>query len=80
MNDLRHPKPKKSKRLNEYILIRVEATEKNGFEETAAVAGVSLSSWIRERLRLAPICELEGVGRRVPFVPEIPLGGLDERD
>ena len=80
MNDLRYPKPKKSKRLNEYILIRVEVTEKNGFEEAAALAEVSLSSWMRERLRLAAIRELEGAGRRLPFVPEIPLGGLDERN
>ena len=44
------------------------------------MAGVSLSSWIRERLRLTAIREMEGAGRRVSFVLEIPLGGLDERN
>ena len=41
------------------------------------IAGISLSSWIRERLRLAAIRELEQAGRKVPFVPKIPLGGTD---
>lgn len=60
----------------EILQIRVSDTEKEGFELAAALAGISLSSWVRERLRLAAIRELEGAGRRVPFVPEIPLGGV----
>jgi len=55
--------------------IRVSDEEKEGFELAAALAGISLSSWVRERLRLTAIRELESAGRRVPFVPEIPLGG-----
>lgn len=55
--------------------IRVAGEEKQGFELAAALAGVSLSSWVRERLRLAAIRELESAGRRVPFVPEVDLGG-----
>lgn len=60
----------------EILQIRVSDTEKEGFEIAAALAGISLSSWVRERLRLSAIRELESAGRRVPFVPEIPLGGL----
>ncbi len=60
----------------EILQIRVSDSEKEGFELAAALAGISLSSWVRERLRLAAIRELEGAGRRVPFVPEIPLGGV----
>ncbi len=71
-----HGRPK---RLDEYIEIRVATSEKDGFEEAAALAGISLSSWVRERLRLAAIRELESAGRRVPFVPEIPLGGSNAR-
>jgi hypothetical protein len=60
----------------EILQIRVSDTEKEGFELAAMLAGISLSSWVRERLRLSAIRELEGAGRRVPFVPEIPLGGM----
>jgi uncharacterized protein (DUF1778 family) len=66
---------KKRPTKDEYIEMRVTASEKEGFALAADLAGISLSSWIRERLRLAAIRELEGAGRRVPFVPEIPLGG-----
>ncbi len=61
---------------SENLQIRITDSEKEGFELAAALSGISLSSWVRERLRLAAIRELESAGRRVPFVPEIPLGGL----
>jgi hypothetical protein len=59
----------------EILQIRVSDSEKEGFELAAILSGISLSSWVRERLRLAAIRELESAGRRVPFVPAIPLGG-----
>ena len=58
---------------SEILQIRITDTEKEGFELAAALSGISLSSWVRERLRLTAIRELESAGRRVPFVPEIPL-------
>ena len=39
------------------------------------MAGIPLSAWVRERLRLTAIRELEGAGQRIPFIPEIPFGG-----
>ena len=60
---------------SELLQIRVTDAEKEGFEIAAALAGISLSSWVRERLRLTAIRELEGAGQRVPFVPEIAMGG-----
>ncbi len=63
----------------EVLQIRVTGPEKEGFELAAALAGISLSSWVRERLRLTAIRELESAGRRVPFVPEIPMGGSNAR-
>ena len=42
--------------------------EKQGFREAAELSGIGLSTWIRERLRMAAIRELESAGRRVPFV------------
>jgi len=71
---MQHMKPK-----TESLMIRVTDVEKEGFELAAALAGISLSSWVRERLRLTAIRELEGAGRRVPFVPEIPVGGEHAR-
>ncbi len=65
--------------MGDIIKIRVENSEKEGFEEAAMLAGISLSSWVRERLRLSAIRELEGAGRRVPFVPDIPLGATNAR-
>lgn len=59
----------------ENVQIRISKAEKDGFELAANLAGVSLSAWIRERLRLAAIRELESAGRRIPFVASIPLGG-----
>jgi hypothetical protein len=59
----------------ELLQIRVSGSEKEGFELAALLAGVSLSSWVRERLRMTAIRELEGAGRKVPFVPDIPMGG-----
>ena len=63
----------------EVLQIRITGSEKEGFDLAAALAGISLSSWVRERLRLTAIRELESAGRRVPFVPEIPFGGPNER-
>jgi uncharacterized protein (DUF1778 family) len=60
------------------ILIRVTAAEKDAFELAASLAGISLSSWVRERLRLTAIRELEGAGKRVPFVESVPLGGPND--
>ena len=60
------------------LQIRLTEAEKTGFEQAATLAGIPLSSWVRERLRLAAIRELESAGRRVPFVPEIPFGDAND--
>lgn len=55
------------------LQIRLADAEKQGFQEAAGLAGIPLSSWVRERLRLAAIRELESAGRQVPFVSPIHL-------
>ena len=55
------------------LQIRLEADEKEAFEEAARLSGLALSAWVRERLRWAAIRELEGVGEPIPFVKRIPL-------
>ena len=61
--------PKSSGKLkSESVLIRVEASEKAAFERAAEVAGTSLSSWARERLRIAALRELDNVGEQAQFM------------
>lgn len=50
------------------ILIRLSASEKAGFREAAEIAGIGLSTWIRERLRRAAVRELEEAGQVAPFL------------
>ncbi len=57
------------------IQVRLSVPEKLGFEQAAELAGIPLSAWVRERLRLTAIRELEGAGQRIPFIPEVPFGG-----
>jgi hypothetical protein len=60
------------------LQIRLTEDEKRGFSAAAALAGIPLSSWVRERLRLAAIRDLESAGQKIPFVKPIHLGGPDE--
>jgi hypothetical protein len=48
--------------------LRVEETEKQGFEKAAALSGLSLSAWARERLRRSAVRELEEASLPIPFI------------
>jgi uncharacterized protein (DUF1778 family) len=48
--------------------MRIMPTEKQGFKAAAALSGLELSSWIRERLRQAARKELDQAGQSVPFL------------
>jgi len=74
------PKKASSEKQAVTLIMRVRTSEKEAFQQCADLAGISLSSWFRERLRLAAIRELESAGRRIPFVQEIPLGGSHEQN
>jgi hypothetical protein len=50
------------------VIIRLSEMEKQGFREAADMAGIGLSTWIRERLRHAAIRELEQAGQIAPFI------------
>lgn len=54
--------------------LRLTHGEKSGFTQGAELVGRPLSSWVREKFRLAAIRELENPVRHVPFVTEPPLG------
>ncbi|MGO4871002.1 MAG: DUF6290 family protein [Roseiarcus sp.] len=55
------------------LQIRLQDAEKEAFERAAELAGISLSSWVRERLRAAAIRELEGIGQTAPFINRVPF-------
>jgi hypothetical protein len=59
------------KRKEELLQIRLEVLEKQAFEDAASLAGLALSAWVRERLRLSARRELEESGRTVAFLPSL---------
>jgi predicted HTH domain antitoxin len=48
--------------------IRVSENEKTAFSRAAEIAGVPLSAWMRERLRIAAFRELDNVGETAEFL------------
>ncbi len=61
--------PKEADRLrSESLLVRVESTEKEAFKSAADLAGVPLSTWVRERLRQIALRELQGAARPIAFL------------
>jgi hypothetical protein len=52
---------------SEIIRLRLAPVEKQTFQEAASLAGLSLSAWMRERLRRSSASELEEAGEQVPF-------------
>jgi CxxC motif-containing protein (DUF1111 family) len=61
--------PKEADRLrSESLLVRLETTEKKTFQEAANLAGVPLSTWVRERLRQVAVRELGKASRPVAFL------------
>ena len=57
----------------EAVQIRVRPSEKAAFTLAAEIAGISLSAWVRERLRQTAARELEAAGRKIPFLKDITL-------
>ncbi len=63
----RPPKQKGSAKIR-YLQVRVSDPEKAAFDTAADLAGLDVSAWVRERLRLAARSELEGYGKPVSFL------------
>lgn len=53
---------------SEALLVRLEDAEKAAFRDAAELAGVPLSSWVRERLRQVASKELSSAHLPVPFL------------
>lgn len=55
---------------NESLLVRLEPNEKEAFKGAADLAGISLSSWVRERLRQIAVRELQAASQPIPFIKQ----------
>ena len=55
----------------EELKVRMTEEERRAFEDAAKVAGISLSAWMRERLRTAARKDLEDAGLPISFIEEI---------
>ncbi len=64
------PRSDPAKTKSQPVQIRMEAAEKHAFNAAAELAGLSLSAWMRERLRLAARDELAKNGRVASFLKE----------
>jgi hypothetical protein len=53
------------------LLIRLSDKEKSGFEQAAQIAGINMSAWARQKLRIAALKELRDADRPIPFLNEI---------
>jgi hypothetical protein len=61
--------PKEADKLRDQpLLVRLESSEKEAFRDAAELAGVPLSTWVRERLRQIAIRELEKASRPIAFL------------
>jgi hypothetical protein len=57
----------------ETIQVRLTPSEKESFVLAADLAGIPLSSWVRERLRRVCIRELEEAAMPIPFLRNLSL-------
>ena len=64
--------PKEADQLrSESLLVRLEAGEKEAFRDAADLAGVPLSTWVRERLRQVALKELRSAEHPIPFLRRV---------
>jgi uncharacterized protein (DUF1778 family) len=61
-------KNSESDRMERSLEVRLSPQEKEGFRMAAEIAGISLSDWVRERLRRVARQELEQAGHPIPFI------------
>lgn len=69
-------RPKKSSHelQTEYLDVRLTSAEKQAFREAAGIAGLPVSTWVRDRLRQSAARELENVGQLAAFLEHLTRG------
>ena len=68
MNPQKHPRKSLAVVKAEYMELRLDAAEKEAFVQAARAAGMSLSGWVRDRLRRVARKELEDMELPVAFL------------
>jgi predicted HicB family RNase H-like nuclease len=69
MSKRRGRPPKRASQVKRhYLQVRVNPAEKAAFDAAADLAGLALSAWVRERLRVAARTELLASGLPIPFL------------
>lgn len=63
-------RPKLAQTKDLSLVIRLNGLEKQTFEDAAELAGISLSTWVRERLRWVAIRELGEASRPIRFLKD----------
>ena len=53
------------------LQVRLTQGEKQALHDAAIASGVSVSAWLRDRMRKAARCELQAAGIPVAFLEEI---------
>jgi hypothetical protein len=64
------PLKRVANRKSVHLDMRIALAEKESFRAAAELAGLDLSTWIRERLRRVARRELEAANQPVPFLLE----------
>jgi hypothetical protein len=64
-------RPKQASVKQEYMELRLDVAEKEAFFKAAELAGMSLSGWVRDRLRRASKKELQENDMPVAFLDRI---------
>jgi hypothetical protein len=61
-------RPKLTETKDLSLVIRLNSSERQTFKNAADLAGISLSTWVRERLRWISIRELQEASLPIPFL------------
>jgi len=62
------PKKPVGESKKQFLQVRLLDSERDGFAEAARLAGIPLSTWVRERLRVVARKELEDYGKTAYFI------------
>lgn len=53
------------------LQVRISESDKESIELAAEICGISVSVWVRERLRKTARIELQSAGIKVPFLEDV---------
>ena len=64
------PKKPEGESKKQFLQVRLLDSERDGFAEAARLAGIPLSTWVRERLRVIARKELKDYGKTADFIDQ----------